>query len=201
MALKNRLTPDQMHRAIEMKASGKTWDNIAEEMGMDNTPALQGLIRDTLREADVQFAANFEFMILLDLMRIEDVMPENQRLAKDGSHQHVGAFAKLIKLKMDVLTFYMDLLRVKAETQGDKEDHTFTRDSEEYRRAVTTINQQIQQGIYADPDEADEEGDVSPSALTTLNAEDLAILREQVDQVELMIGGSLGQEITEAASS
>lgn len=198
MALINRLTPEQMMDAITMRAQGIEWAMIATQLGMKDTPALRRLIRETLREVDIQFAANFEFTILLDLARIEEVMPENMKLAKDGSHHHVGAFVKLLQAKMKIIEFLMDFMKVKVEAAGDHENHTFNRESQEWKRASLVINQKIQQGVYADPDDEDVD-DIKPNVVGDLDEDDIKMLYDQVDQLEIMGGATVGKAIKEAA--
>ena len=133
------LSTQQLDKALDMRVSGKSYTDIAAELGLPNSESLRYQIREYQKDASAVMTGNLELTVALDLARIEIMVPENLTQAIAGSYKHVDAMIKLMRARMDVMKFLMELQKQQEES-GDVFVSTIDTNSEEYLIAAHNIS-------------------------------------------------------------
>jgi len=176
-----RLSLDQLNRGMQLRVEGKSYADIAEELGVPNSSDLSLQIMDTTQAQLAQLGANFAVSVALDLARLEEMVPENLRLAKEGSDRHVKAVIAIMRQKWEIL----DKLREIEADDGD-DDTTIRVQDPEYVMALENINVDIIEGRY------EESSTKSTLNLNDISDDEMDRLRTQLAELDLYISNEAG---------
>jgi hypothetical protein len=175
-----RLTLQQIEDAIQHRVNGKTYNEIASELGVINSDTFRRQVVDALTARTNQLAVDMAATYVLDLARLESMIPKNLELAQQGSDRHVKAVIQIMRAKAEHIGHLQELL----ENQDEDNDHnvTMTSDDEEFMLAVEHLNAEVIEGTST---EHQHQASIDTKDVTE---KELQLLREQMDEFELSIG-------------
>lgn len=134
-------------------------------------------VRDNL----AMFTANYELMMALNLMRLEQLIAPNMAAAKEGSEKHTTAVIRLVKEETAMLREIMEIREDRARKAGMADEDTITTDSDLYKMALHAMTE------FEDPELDAGDLDIVPDQLDKVPAESIPLLQTVLNDMEVMI--------------
>lgn len=173
------ISKQDLERALQLRVEGKSYSQVAEELNISNTETFRRQIVEYQSESNAIVAVNLETVLGLDMARLELMVPENLRLAIEGSDRHVNAMIKIIRAKMDMAKFFLEL-----QAANESENHfepTISTKDDEYILAAEHINEAILEGYDDEDNMPDPDLDFS-----RLTEDERKMLQTQLQELELV---------------
>lgn len=168
----------QIEQAIDLRVQGKTFTEIALELGVSNGETLRRQVLNALQDRTSVLQADVMTSAALDLARLESMIPENLSLARQGSYQHVKAVIQILRQKQETLEFMRE---VAEEDKEEDNQTTLTVNSPEYLLALERLNEAVLEGTYVPSSTK------ASVAVDDLDPKELEMLHTQLAELDLNI--------------